>query len=140
MKFERLDREVAAIVQLSADYESFPGAIHGGIVATILDESMARAVLEETRVPSVTIGMRVRYAQIMKPGERYHVTARITSVAGGVLHAEARLADAADNLTASASGTFLSMTADRVRHVESGLPSVMVDGIKNFMENSKESS
>lgn len=73
-------------VELDREYESHPGIVHGGIVATVLDETMARAAQQGRERPVVTVGLRVRYIEPMRTGRRY--TARAI-----------RLSDEADSLT-----------------------------------------
>jgi acyl-coenzyme A thioesterase PaaI-like protein len=41
-------RQVSAHLTISDQYRSYPGVVHGGIVATILDETSGRAIMLET--------------------------------------------------------------------------------------------
>lgn len=57
------DKQVEADFTLDDNYCSYPGTVHGGIVATILDETSGRAVLlnnDFTRL-MVTLKMEVVY-------------------------------------------------------------------------------
>ena len=60
------ENQVEASFTLSDHYCSYPGVVHGGIVATILDETSSRAVLlcnDFTRL-MVTLKMEVVYKKI----------------------------------------------------------------------------
>ena len=57
-------REVRARLTVPETYRSYPGVVHGGIVATILDETSGRALMLETgdiNAFFVTAKMEVRY-------------------------------------------------------------------------------
>lgn len=59
-------KQVRAELTLSEQYRSYPGVAHGGIVATILDETSGRAVMMETGDDNAffaTAKMSVRYRQ-----------------------------------------------------------------------------
>ncbi len=59
-------KQVRAELVLSEQYRSYPGVVHGGIIATILDETSGRAVMMETGDDNTffaTAKMSVRYRQ-----------------------------------------------------------------------------
>lgn len=63
---DRERNEVRADLVVPEGYRSYPGVVHGGIVATILDETSGRAIMLETRDDNaffVTARMTVRYRQ-----------------------------------------------------------------------------
>ena len=61
-----------------ADMEGFRGIIHGGIISTVLDESMAKAVAA-TRVEALTAELRVRLRQHVDTGSAMRVRGWIES-------------------------------------------------------------
>lgn len=48
-------------VTLTSHYEGYPGVVHGGIIAAILDECGGRAHMEDPRKFMVTAQLNVRY-------------------------------------------------------------------------------
>jgi len=50
-----------AELTLSSDYEGYPGVVHGGIVASILDETGGRAHMDDPNHFMVTAQLNVRY-------------------------------------------------------------------------------
>lgn len=58
--------QVEATFELNDDYCSYPGVVHGGIVATILDETSGRAVLlsNDFNRLMVTLKMEVVYKKV----------------------------------------------------------------------------
>jgi acyl-coenzyme A thioesterase PaaI-like protein len=61
---DRQARKVRAELVVPDQYRSYPGVVHGGIVATILDETSGRAIMLESRDHDAffaTARMSVRY-------------------------------------------------------------------------------
>lgn len=60
------ENQVEASFELNDDYCSYPGVVHGGIVATILDETSGRAVLlsNDFNRLMVTLKMEVVYKKV----------------------------------------------------------------------------
>jgi acyl-coenzyme A thioesterase PaaI-like protein len=48
---------------LSSDYEGYPGIVHGGVIAAILDETGGRAQMDHPDRFMVTAQLNVRYRQ-----------------------------------------------------------------------------
>ena len=60
--------QVAAFWSTSTDWEGFQGVIHGGIVSTVLDEAMSKAV-GSNGCPGFTCELRVRFRRHVAAGE-----------------------------------------------------------------------
>jgi len=114
LALEEGETEVTASVCLGADYESFPGVIHGGIVATILDEIMGRAVLCAHHRLSVTAGIRIRFADVMRTGTTYVARAAVASDVDSIVKVHARVEQSQTGLVAAAEGTFVLLTHQRL--------------------------
>jgi acyl-coenzyme A thioesterase PaaI-like protein len=124
---------VTCQVTLGKDYESHPGMIHGGIIATILDELMARACLQSRGMPAMTAGMRIRYAQVMRSGEAYVARAEITSAGDGLMRVQGTLESPTGSLVAIADATFFLWTAEQLASPKAGLPEETVRGLQKFL-------
>ncbi len=113
LKFEVSENDdVFSSVQIGSLYESFPGIIHGGVVATVLDEIMAQAAYLCRSQPSMTIGMRIRYLQAMCTNNLYRASAKVISEPDSVAtEVEGRLCNSANGeIIALATGTFISLS------------------------------
>jgi len=79
--YELENNEVVAIFQPIEEYQSYPGMLHGGIAAAILDETIGRALLlKDEEAWSYTIELNIHY---LKPipivvDDELKVTGRIT--------------------------------------------------------------
>lgn len=87
-------------------WESYQGVIHGGIVATVLDEAMSKAVAAAAQ-PSLTCHLEVRLRQAVAPGEALVVHGWVTGKRRRRIEVEADLRDAANRERAHAWATFL---------------------------------
>jgi len=73
-------------------FEGYQGVIHGGIIATILDEAMAKIILSQD-LAAVTADMNIRYRNPLPVGHRVRVSGEITLQKSRTIHAKAFLAD-----------------------------------------------
>lgn len=86
----------------------FPGVVHGGILATLLDEVLNRTAVREQRW-LMTGRLDIRYRQAAPVGRALRVTARTLSSRKRMVQAagEIRLADEPETVIATAEGVFL---------------------------------
>ena len=91
-----------------ASWEGFQGILHGGIVATVLDEAMSKAVAA-TRCQALTAELRVRYRHFVSTGEALHVRGWIVTRAKRLITTEATLAAADGSERAHAWARFLTL-------------------------------
>jgi acyl-coenzyme A thioesterase PaaI-like protein len=73
--FEEDDYVTALAVR--PEYQGWTGIIHGGLLATALDETMAR-LLWEKRINAITGRLNVRYHKPVPIGETLEIRGRIT--------------------------------------------------------------
>jgi acyl-coenzyme A thioesterase PaaI-like protein len=127
LSFRRDIDEVWADVELDERFESYPGVIHGGIVATVLDEAMGNVVRSDDSSLSLTLSMRVRFSGLVKPRQSYRVVGRITSQKGIHFGVEARLLDSERRLVAAGEALFrkvaVTEVVDRLIAQKTGLDS-----------------
>lgn len=76
--YELESGEVISLVKSDFFYQSYPGRMHGGISATVLDEVMGRAMLVcDPNVWGVTVDMQLRYRKPVPLGETLRVIGRV---------------------------------------------------------------
>ena len=79
--FYELDNgELMAVFKPKEEHQSYPGRLHGGIISTILDEAMGRAIMNhsEGAIWGVTIDLQVRFKKPVPLDEELRVIGRIT--------------------------------------------------------------
>jgi acyl-coenzyme A thioesterase PaaI-like protein len=100
------NRRIVARWQTSAVWESFRGVIHGGILATVLDEAMSKVVAESDR-PALTCELVVRFRRRVDPGEPLIVKAWVVERRKRRIRTEATLSDSDGVERAHGWATFL---------------------------------
>jgi acyl-coenzyme A thioesterase PaaI-like protein len=114
LMFTGVDGTFESRIRLGANYESFPGVVHGGIVAAILDEMLAQAVYRTLGISAFTIGLRVRYGHLMETETDYIARASVSSHDSANAKATARIETASGELVATADGTFFLLTSEAI--------------------------
>lgn len=77
----RRDGSVAANCRCSSRHQGYPGILHGGVVAILLDSAMTNCLFAHGIV-AVTAAMNIRFRHPVVPGRKLTVRARITSSLG----------------------------------------------------------
>ncbi|MHB8069633.1 MAG: PaaI family thioesterase [Desulfobaccales bacterium] len=97
IKVRYFEPEMAAETELSIprEYQGWTEVIHGGILATLLDELMAHAVWRFAG-PGVTLGMEVRFHKPLKPGEKIRIRGVLQPANSSRRQAEAEIIRLAD--------------------------------------------
>jgi uncharacterized protein (TIGR00369 family) len=88
------------------EWESYPGTIHGGILSSILDEAMAKAILAKGWV-AFTVELNVRYKKSVAPGEPLQIRGWVVAKQRRRILAEAAILNAGGVECTHAQGTFL---------------------------------
>jgi len=86
-------------------YEGYNGILHGGITSTLLDETMARLLIEKG-VKAVSVKLEVSYKDKIKIGERVKIKARLLERKRRIYFLEAFVNNSQGDLKASSKGIF----------------------------------
>jgi uncharacterized protein (TIGR00369 family) len=87
------------------EHIGFKQVVHGGIIATVLDEIMVCAT--QTKRFAYCAEMTVRFLRPLRPGEEVIVTGELTANRRKIFDAQAALKDSAGNIIATATGRYL---------------------------------
>jgi acyl-coenzyme A thioesterase PaaI-like protein len=104
-------QEAHTTVSADAAYEGYSGIYHGGIVATLLDEVMLKAILA-LDIYAVTAEMTVRYKKPVRTGETIKFVGRIIEEKGRLYLTEGAALDANGEPFATATGRYLKAKPD----------------------------
>lgn len=105
LRFEPDGDGIVAEVCLDRRYESYPGVLHGGIVALVCDEVMGNLAVLRHGHAAVTTSMRMRYVGVVEIGGHYRCHAEIAARDGSI-HGRAEIRDAAGDVMATATATY----------------------------------
>jgi acyl-coenzyme A thioesterase PaaI-like protein len=100
------DGAVTARWTPAAGWEGFRGIIHGGIVSTVLDEAMSKAVAG-ARYEALTAELRVRFRRPVEPGTELRIRGWVAGRRRRLIDTEATLTDADGAERAHAWAAFL---------------------------------
>jgi len=114
-------QRVVARVTLGEQYQSYPGMAHCGILATILDETMGRALLADEDADAVeearfmfTAKMEMRYRRPVPLNEELTVRGRVEQDRGRIAQVSGEIALADGTVAVEASATLVDIPHDRV--------------------------
>ncbi len=129
----QLDQDtIVADFQPREEHQGFPGVIHGGIVAAVLDEALGRtSLLGNYPEWTMTGRLEVRYRRYVPYGPLLRVRARLDAERRRVLQATGALTLADDEsvILAEAHGVFLPLASDVVDTIMKDYPD-----LRNFFE------
>jgi len=93
---------------VSHNYEGPPGYVHGGIIATLLDEAMSKAN-RAGGVTAMTRQMQVEYLHPVPSGAEIRITGRVTKSEGRKHWTAAEIQNANGKTLATATGFFIAI-------------------------------
>jgi uncharacterized protein (TIGR00369 family) len=103
--------ESAAEVTFRDDLQGWTGIVHGGFVATVLDEALIYAAGAKGHL-CVTGEITVRYVKPASTGVPYALRGRFLEDKGRVVLAESELVDAAGDQVARATGKLFKIAGE----------------------------
>ena len=89
-------------------FEGYRGIYHGGIISTMLDEVMLKAILAIDRI-AVTAELTIKYHKPVRTGDRLMFSGQITQSRGKLLLTEGFVAGDDGSLFASATGKYIEV-------------------------------
>lgn len=113
-----------ARVTLGDQYQSYPGIVHGGILATILDETMGRAVLAEGDEGDYrailderfmfTAKMDIRYRAPVPLHQEFAVRGRVDADRGRMVQVSGEVVLADDTIAVEATATLVDIPKSQI--------------------------
>ena len=108
LRFETDDRVVRTRFTPRPEHIGFKGVVHGGILATLLDEVMAWACIAQTKRFAFCAELSVRFIKPARPGGELLATAELTANRRDkIFEAKGELKDQTGEIIASAIGKYL---------------------------------
>jgi uncharacterized protein (TIGR00369 family) len=92
--------------------QGFPGVMHGGVLAALLDESMAWAMWAADRALGVTAKMETRYRKTVGTEGTLTVRGRVVRMRGRRIEVEATVEDASGDRLAESTALFMRLTPE----------------------------
>jgi acyl-coenzyme A thioesterase PaaI-like protein len=107
-------------------HQGWPGVLHGGIMATLMDETMGRAAFLK-KLWMVTSKMELTYRKPVPLGQTLKISARIVELRGSRMIAAGQLMLADGTVAVEASGLYLRIPEQQKEGLEASLQAQGVD-------------
>ena len=111
--FLKEDGSVVSLPTVPDNFEGPTGFLHGGIIATLLDETMSKAV-RARGLTAMTRQMEVDYLRPVPSGEPIRIEGRVVRNEGRKHWTEARILNAKAATLASSKGLFVEIRAHKL--------------------------
>jgi len=107
--YETSNDEVIGIFTPNSKLQSYPNVLHGGISATILDETMGRAMMikDDKDVFGVTIELTIRYRKPVPLNQELKVVAKVTNDRGKLVEGVGKLILPNGDVAVTAKGKYM---------------------------------
>ena len=110
LRFETDGRIVQGRFRMRPEHMGFKNVVHGGLIATVLDEIMVWACAVRTRQFAVSVKLNVRFHKPLPPGEDVVITGELTANRKGkVFEAKAAAHNTSGQTLAEAAGKYLPL-------------------------------
>ena|SRR5438874_1107903 len=111
LRFQTDGRIVQARFVPETKHAGFRDVVHGGLLATLLDEAMVWACAVQTKRFAYCAELTVRFLKSLRPGEPAEVSAElVTDRKGRIFEAKGEIKNAAGILCAGAAGKYLPIS------------------------------
>lgn len=109
LQFRQEDGRAVAQFTPSVNFQGYPGIVHGGVLASVLDEAMGWATYWGGRW-GMTARMTTRFRRPVPLGEPLTVSGWVVRDRGRILTVQSELRSAEGRLLAQADGTFVRVS------------------------------
>jgi uncharacterized protein (TIGR00369 family) len=107
LRFETDGKIVQARFIPRPEHVGFKATIHGGLIATVLDEIMVWACAVQTKKFAFCAEFTVRFLNALKPGQEVIVVGELVKNAKRLFEAKGEIKDAAGRVYATGTGKYL---------------------------------
>lgn len=114
--YETENKELIALVKPSEMHQSYPGRLHGGIAASILDETIGRAIMmnHENEVWGVTLEFSSKYKKQIPLNVELKVIGRITNESSRFFEGTGEIVLPDGEIAVTGEGRYLRMPIEKI--------------------------
>jgi acyl-coenzyme A thioesterase PaaI-like protein len=114
--FELDNNELLAVFKPRGEHQSYPGRLHGGIISTILDETIGRAIMiqSEDEIWGVTVDLQIRFKKPVPLDEELWVIGRITKDSSRFFEGTGELLLQDGTVAATGHGKYLKVPLEKI--------------------------
>ncbi len=114
--YETNAKELVALINPSEQHQGYPGRMHGGIAATILDETIARSICngKNEQIWGVTLELKTKFRKPIPLGQELKIVGRVTSEGTRAFEGTAEIILPNGEIAISAEGKYMKATIDQI--------------------------
>jgi acyl-coenzyme A thioesterase PaaI-like protein len=114
--YETGTNELIALINPSEKHQGYPGRMHGGIAASILDETIVRSVCsgKKEQVWGVTVELKTKFRKPVPLGQELKVVGRVTSEGTRFFEGTAEIVLPDGEIAVSAEGKYLKVNIGKI--------------------------
>ncbi len=113
--YELDNDELVAVFKPLEEHQSYPGRLHGGVAAAILDETIGRAILIKDKAAwGVTVELELKYKKPVPLDEELRVVGRITRDSKRLFEGTGEILLANGDIAVTAYGKYIKMPIDKI--------------------------
>jgi acyl-coenzyme A thioesterase PaaI-like protein len=114
--YELENHELVAVFKPIEEHQGYPGRLHGGITAAILDETIGRAIMikYDEKIWGVTVDFSIRYKKPIPLNEELKVAARITDESSRLFEGSGELILTSGEIAATARGKYMKFPIEEI--------------------------
>lgn len=118
--YELEEEELLALFQPRTEHQGYPGRLHGGLAAAILDETMGRAINRAGRedVWGVSIELTTRFRKPIPLEDEVRVIGRVTKNAGRLYEGTGEILLADGSVAVEGKGKYLKLPLDKISDLD----------------------
>jgi acyl-coenzyme A thioesterase PaaI-like protein len=118
--YELVNNDIVAIFKPLEEHQSYPGRLHGGIAATILDETIGRAILigQKKEIWGVTMAFQIHYLKPIPLDQELKVMGRITYEDERIFEGKGELILKNREIAATATGKYMKLPLEKIANFD----------------------
>jgi acyl-coenzyme A thioesterase PaaI-like protein len=118
--FELDNGELLALFRPRIEHQGYPGRLHGGLAATILDETIGRAIMIEERgtIWGVSVELTTRFRKPIPLDEEVRVVGRVVRNARRLFEGTGEILLADGSVAVEGKGKYLKMAIEKIAELD----------------------
>jgi len=114
--YETDNNELVALIVPSEQHQGYPGRMHGGIAATILDETIARSITigKNEQLWGVTLELKTKFRKPIPIEQELKVMGRVTIEGTRTFEGTGEIILPNGDVAVSAEGKYIKLTIDKI--------------------------
>lgn len=114
LSFVEHESGISVSFKLSPPYSSYPGMVHCGIIATILEEVMGNVLVIKAKRLCFTLKLSIKYLEPVHIESEYTARAKIENINGDFYEVGAGIYNQKDELMVTAKGSYKAISLEQV--------------------------